>query len=153
MLAPNGFHETLTDREIEVIKLIATGLSTKEIARSLGIAFKTAACHRSRIMSKLNIHEVANLTRYAIRMGYVDTGGNERRSGEQAELFERIKVTEAKYRQATRAYHDFLIERESIGLTNPDGVTGARRLRQVEEEAHREYHASLLGLKDWLLSK
>jgi DNA-binding NarL/FixJ family response regulator len=57
----------LTPREIEILKLIAAGLSTKEIAVSLGISFKTAACHRSRLMDKLGIHEIANLTRYAVR--------------------------------------------------------------------------------------
>ena len=56
----------LTPREGEVLKLIASGLSTKEIALSLGISFKTAACHRSRLMDKLGIHEVAGLTRYAV---------------------------------------------------------------------------------------
>ena len=70
-----GSADQLTFRELEVLKLIATGSSTKEIAASLHITFKTAACHRSRIMEKLDIHEVANLTRYAIRQGYVDAGG------------------------------------------------------------------------------
>ena len=72
MSQSNASAEKLTSREIEVLKLISTGLSTKQIAASLGITFKTAACHRSRIMEKLDIHQVANLTRYAIRNGYVD---------------------------------------------------------------------------------
>src|SRR5204863_3985869 len=101
MASPNGSVERLTRREIEVLKLVATGLSTKEIARSLGITFKTAACHRSRLMAKLGIHEVANLTRYAIRNGYVDVGGaNGRSDGTQLELFELVRTTEAKYRRA-----------------------------------------------------
>ncbi|HWC98786.1 MAG TPA: LuxR C-terminal-related transcriptional regulator [Candidatus Sulfopaludibacter sp.] len=144
--------EDLTRRELEVLKLVATGLSTKEIARSLGIAFKTAACHRSRIMAKLDIHEVANLTRYAIRNGYVDIGGtngNGHRSEAQLELFDRIRVTEAKYRKAMDEYGAFLRERESIGLPNPDSSTGARRLRQAEEMAHNDYHAALVALKDF----
>src|SRR5204863_3875268 len=149
MASPNGSVERLTRREIEVLKLVATGLSTKEIARSLGITFKTAACHRSRIMAKLGLHQVANLTRYAIRNGYVDAGENGFPGGKQkSELFERVKTTEANYRRAMDEYGAFIRDRESIGLPNPDGSTGARRLRQAEEMAHQEYHAALVALKD-----
>jgi len=146
-----GRVEALTKREIDVLKLIATGLSTKEIARTLGITFKTAACHRSRIMAKLDIHQVANLTRYAIRHGLVDVGGNGRPAERQTELFQQIKVTEAKYRRAMDEYAAFLKERLSIGLDNPDGSTGARRLRQAEQLAHQEYHTALVALKDFLI--
>jgi DNA-binding NarL/FixJ family response regulator len=59
--------ETLTRREKQVLLLIAQDLSTKEIAQRLGITFKTAACHRSRIMEKLELHSVVGLVRYAIR--------------------------------------------------------------------------------------
>src|SRR5690242_3362370 len=91
MVSATGPEESLTSREVEVLKLIANGLSTKEIAHSLGIAFKTAACHRSRIMAKLDIHNVANLTRYAIRSGYVGIGtASGGPNGIQLELFERI---------------------------------------------------------------
>jgi DNA-binding NarL/FixJ family response regulator len=63
--------DPLTDREKQVLILIAEGLSTKEIAAVLGISFKTADCHRSRIMDKLDLHETASLVRYAIRRGLV----------------------------------------------------------------------------------
>jgi DNA-binding CsgD family transcriptional regulator len=59
--------EDLTSRESEVLKCIAQGNSTKEIAALLGVAFKTAACHRYRLMDKLGIHDTASLVRYAIR--------------------------------------------------------------------------------------
>ena len=143
--------ESLTPREIEVLKLIATGLTTKEISRSLGIAFKTAACHRARVMEKLGIHEVANLTRYAIRKGYVDLGGTSRSAAEQAELYERVRTMEARYRRVMEEYGAFLKERQSIGLPNPDSSTGARRLRQAEETAHKEYHEALVALKNFLI--
>jgi DNA-binding CsgD family transcriptional regulator len=146
--------EKLTPREVQVLKLIATGLSTREIAVSLGIAFKTAACHRTRVMGKLGVHEVANLTRYAIRNGYVDDGGTSGREqpvGVQVDLFDRIKTTEAAYRKAMRAYSEFLKDRESIGLATPDGSDGARRLRKAEEMAHREYHSALVALKEFLI--
>ena len=63
--------ERLTAREIEVLQLVADGCTTKEIAVRLKIAFKTAACHRSRIMSKLGVHNGALLVRHAIREGFV----------------------------------------------------------------------------------
>jgi|ERR1044071_1233561 DNA-binding CsgD family transcriptional regulator len=152
MASAKGPVETLTSREVEVLKLIATGLSTNEIARALGIAFKTAACHRSRIMAKLDIHDVASITRYAIRSGYVSLGSASGGShGIPAELFERVRTTEANYRRAVEDYGAFLRDREAIGLTNPDSSTGARRLRRAEELAHKEYHAALVALKDFLL--
>lgn len=64
--------DPLTRRETEVLKYIAQGNSTKKVAELLGITFKTAACHRYRVMDKLGIHETANLVRYAIRHGMVE---------------------------------------------------------------------------------
>ena len=61
--------EVLTDREREVLQLIAEGKSTKQIALKLHISVKTVETHRRQIMSKLNIHTVAELTKYAIRKG------------------------------------------------------------------------------------
>lgn len=59
----------LTAREREVLQLIAEGKSTKEIAFSFNLSVKTIEAHRQRIMDKLNIHNVAELTKYAIREG------------------------------------------------------------------------------------
>jgi DNA-binding NarL/FixJ family response regulator len=61
----------LTAREREVLKLIAEGSATKEVAAVLGLSVKTAESHRARIMEKLGIHETANLVRYAIRNGII----------------------------------------------------------------------------------
>jgi PAS domain S-box-containing protein len=61
----------LTAREVQVLGLVAEGHSTKEVAAILGISYKTADSHRSRIMEKLGIHETASLVRYAIRQGIV----------------------------------------------------------------------------------
>jgi DNA-binding NarL/FixJ family response regulator len=63
----------LTNREVQILKLIAAGNSTKQAAALLGIAFKTAAGHRSRLMKKLAIHETTGLVRYAIRAGFIDS--------------------------------------------------------------------------------
>jgi len=62
----------LTDGERQVVTLIAEGNSTKEVAARLGISVKTADCHRTRIMDKLNLHQTANLVRYAIRQGFIE---------------------------------------------------------------------------------
>lgn len=61
----------LTVREVQVLTLVAEGHSTKKIAALLGISYKTADSHRSRIMEKLGVHETASLVRYAIRQGIV----------------------------------------------------------------------------------
>jgi len=57
----------LTTREREVLQLLAEGQANKEIASTLGISTKTAETHRARIMSKLEIHSMSELVRYAIR--------------------------------------------------------------------------------------
>ena len=63
--------DPLSPREHEVLQLVAEGKTTKEVASVLGISVKTAESHRTRIMSKLDIHETAGLVRYAIRRGLV----------------------------------------------------------------------------------
>lgn len=63
--------ELLSDRERQVLQLIAEGKRTKEIATILGISVNTAESHRNHIMEKLNIHDVAGLVRYAIRQGLI----------------------------------------------------------------------------------
>jgi DNA-binding NarL/FixJ family response regulator len=61
----------LTSREREVLQLVAEGKTTKEVAQLLGISAKTADSHRTRIMTKLGIHDTAGLVRYAIRQGLI----------------------------------------------------------------------------------
>jgi DNA-binding NarL/FixJ family response regulator len=61
----------LTPRQLEVLRMIAAGHTTKDIARQLKISVKTVESHRASLMERLNIHEVAGLVRYAIRMGLV----------------------------------------------------------------------------------
>ncbi len=62
----------LTDREREVLQLIAEGLSSKEIANVLGVSLKTVDSHRSNLMEKLDIHKVAGLVKFAVRAGLVE---------------------------------------------------------------------------------
>jgi DNA-binding NarL/FixJ family response regulator len=61
--------ERLTLRQREVLQLIAEGHTTKEIAARLGISVKTAEAYRSELMKTLEMHDIASLTRYAIRTG------------------------------------------------------------------------------------
>ncbi len=63
--------ERLMPRQREVLQLIAEGRTTKEIAKVLGISPKTAESYRAELMKGLDIHDIASLTRYAIRMGVV----------------------------------------------------------------------------------
>ena len=62
----------LTERERQVLVLIAEGKSTKAAAERLGISYKTADSHRSRILEKLGVHETASMVRYAIRAGLIE---------------------------------------------------------------------------------
>ena len=64
-------YDPLTDRERQVLQLVAEGNTTKEIALVLGVAAKTAETHRVKVMEKLDIHSTAGLVRYAIRRGLV----------------------------------------------------------------------------------
>jgi DNA-binding NarL/FixJ family response regulator len=65
----------LTQRQQEVLRLIAEGKTTKAIARTLGISIKTVESHRTLLMERLGIHDVAGLVRYAIRVGLVTSEG------------------------------------------------------------------------------
>jgi DNA-binding NarL/FixJ family response regulator len=62
----------LSSRQVEVLQLIAEGKPNKEVAAELGVSFKTVDKHRQHLMSKLNIHDVAGLTRYAIAEGIIE---------------------------------------------------------------------------------
>jgi two-component system, NarL family, response regulator NreC len=63
--------DPLTSRERQVLQLVGEGKSSKEIAALLGISIKTTESHRTRLMRKLDIHELASLVRYVIRRGLV----------------------------------------------------------------------------------
>jgi DNA-binding NarL/FixJ family response regulator len=65
--------DLLTSREVEVLQLIAEGQGNKQIAADLGISIKTVERHRQNLMKKLNIHDVAGLTRYAISKGIIES--------------------------------------------------------------------------------
>lgn len=64
---PELVSERLTSREREIVQLLAEGKSSKEVASSLGISIKTAETHRANVMRKLELHNVSELVRYAVR--------------------------------------------------------------------------------------
>lgn len=66
-------YDVLTERQREVLQLIAEGCSTKEVAAKLGISVKTADVHRMQLMGRLDIHDTAGLVRYAVRTGIIVT--------------------------------------------------------------------------------
>ncbi len=68
---PSSALSVLSERERQVLTLIAEGLSSKEIARELGVSLKTIESHRANLMDKLDIHKVSGLVRFAIRVGLV----------------------------------------------------------------------------------
>jgi DNA-binding NarL/FixJ family response regulator len=68
---PRAFLSELTARQAQVLKMIAEGHATKEIARRLEISVKTVETHRAQIMERLNIYDIAGLVRYALRTGLV----------------------------------------------------------------------------------
>jgi DNA-binding NarL/FixJ family response regulator len=63
---------SLTERQREIVELLAAGKTSKEVAMALGISVKTAETHRTNIMRRLNIHSVGELVRYAVREGIVE---------------------------------------------------------------------------------
>ena len=78
IVRPNGSRSTrklpqLTSREMEVLQLIAEGKANKETAAELGIGIKTVEKHREHLMEKLDIHDTAGLTRYAISAGIIES--------------------------------------------------------------------------------
>jgi DNA-binding NarL/FixJ family response regulator len=71
--SPKANANLLTSRETEVLQLVAEGSANKQVAVELGISVKTVEKHRQHLMDKLNIHQTAGLTRYAIGAGIIET--------------------------------------------------------------------------------
>jgi DNA-binding NarL/FixJ family response regulator len=69
---PDSKYDTLTDREQEILTLLAEGLGIKEIAEKLFISQKTVENHRSKIYSKLDVHSSIELVRFAAKIGIID---------------------------------------------------------------------------------
>ena len=74
-VVPERPAEPLTPREIEIVKFIAEGKSSREIAALLFLSFRTIQNHRTRIMRKLNLKKNTDLVKYAIQMGFIPASG------------------------------------------------------------------------------
>ena len=72
-VVPKKKRTALSSRELEVLQLIAEGKANKQIARGLGISIKTVEKHRQHLMRKLDLHDTAGLTRYAIAAGIIES--------------------------------------------------------------------------------
>lgn len=75
ILAGEGYgepHQRLSDREFEVLKLLASGRTVSQIAESLGLSVKTISTHRTRVLKKMAMKTNAELTHYAVRHGLVE---------------------------------------------------------------------------------
>jgi DNA-binding NarL/FixJ family response regulator len=68
----NSPYEKLTPRQREILQLIAEGQTTQKMASILSVSIKTVETHRAQLMRRLDLHDVAGLVRYAVRMGLVD---------------------------------------------------------------------------------
>ncbi|GGM00036.1 DNA-binding response regulator [Pseudomonas asuensis] len=67
----SGSGAVLTPRQTEILRLIARGCSTRDIAQGLGLSVKTVDTHRAQIMDRLNLHDVPSLVLYAVRKGLI----------------------------------------------------------------------------------
>jgi DNA-binding NarL/FixJ family response regulator len=80
-------NEHLTSREQEVLQMVAEGHVNKQIAATLNLSIKTVEKHRQQLMDKLDIHDIAGLTRYAIAHGVVECSGQIKGSAEIVEEY------------------------------------------------------------------
>jgi DNA-binding NarL/FixJ family response regulator len=65
-------HEALSDREFQILKMIASGKTVSQIGRELALSVKTISTHRTRILKKMSLKTNSELTHYAIRNGLVE---------------------------------------------------------------------------------
>jgi DNA-binding NarL/FixJ family response regulator len=70
--APGAPHESLSDREFEIFKMIASGRAVSQVAHDLGLSVKTVSTHRARLLKKMAMSTNAELTRYAVKNGLVE---------------------------------------------------------------------------------
>jgi DNA-binding CsgD family transcriptional regulator len=149
--APGGKPEVdrLTHREQEVLILIADGLSTKAIAARLKITFKTAACHRSRIMAKCGVHNAAGLVRVAIEKGLINLSKNAATASDRTKLQElwreRLESAADRYRVASLEFQN-AVDVVSKGLSvYPDGSYAVKKAR-IAESVTRDEHMRVLRI-------
>ena|ERR1700687_5285816 len=131
--------ESLTPREIEVLALVAAGQSTKEVAHALGISFRTASCHRARILSKLDAHNTADLTRYAIGVGLLPLRWQQDNGSSMPDLIcrrgqELVRAAQDHLRRVVELAHD---EIEAVNSRNQEVWTSLNKqiINEVGEKS------------------
>lgn len=67
-----GHQQNLTNRELQILKLISEGYKNREIAESLSISIKTVAAHRLNLMKKLDVHNIAGMVAWSTRLGLIE---------------------------------------------------------------------------------
>jgi DNA-binding CsgD family transcriptional regulator len=140
----------LTRREREVLHLIAEGLSTKQVAANLGISFKTAACHRANIMTKLGLHSVVELVRYALQ-GPQQRDGLERKRLERIYL-ERLRDAEKGYRLAADQHKQAIVSAQGTNWRlDADGQQALHSAALMEREAFDKYAQALKVFADLIV--
>jgi DNA-binding NarL/FixJ family response regulator len=75
--------EGLTERQVQVLRLLAEGLASKEVAAALNLAVETVRSYRKSLMKKLNVHNVAGLVHFAASAGVIDVAGLKEHGGDQ----------------------------------------------------------------------
>jgi DNA-binding NarL/FixJ family response regulator len=134
----------LTSRQTEVLQFIAEGYSTEEMARLLSVSIKTVEKHRQSLMDKLDIHEIASLTRYAVSSGVVESNDSPirpvtrlaRAVAESAPLGRLVKSKRSPNGLARPAPAPRLIERNHghSGIVERVKVCGAETLLVVDDD-------------------
>jgi DNA-binding CsgD family transcriptional regulator len=145
--------QELSPREVDVLRLLASGHATKQIAVVLNIAIKTVSSHRMRIMDKLNVHDVAGLTRYAIQKGLIDIDGQPVNDEPLEKIRTALELAHSEYMQAVDAYRAFLLEERGLGSASSDNIAVAARLHEAEMLAAQKYSAALQELGDFVTGR
>jgi len=159
--------EHLTPRELEVLKLICEGLSTRQIAGQVGTAFKTVACHRFRIMEKAGVDNAVGLLLWAIRQGIIsiDQQGVVTQTVQAAEehaatltpisgphrtrdtLAKDVDEALSRYLEASRRFLDVTQDVPS-GAPNPDGALRIQLPARDQRFAYKAYRRAMKRLAD-----
>ncbi len=159
-----------TPRELQVLRLICEGHSTKQVAGLLGISAKTAACHRMRLMEKANVHDPINLFRWAIQRGYVTVQRPstparkpepEAVSNWSVTLGDRAMVGKLTFAldQARKRFLDASRELScaagevSMGIHGPDRILRFAPPEDRRRAAYEEYERARRNLDDFLLAE
>ena len=143
----NNSRSPLTPREHEVLRLIAVGMRSKQIANELGISFKTVVSHRTRLMEKLGLHNIAEVTRYALQPQEVVSDREL-----ECKLGDALRAARSTYRAAAEE-NKRVIEMGKTAQWRLDaaGSQAIYRAGMIEREAMEKYAQALEVFADFVL--